>query len=164
MWRRTEGRARGDQRESVGGGCTRRTATEPVKVFEQMTAPKDTAIGLSAGYGELAPAKMAEVGRAKLERWLDLASGAADSITRTTHAGGELGQPRKVLFGNAETVESLDKFFLWRNGSRKRIPSARHRRCSRWEKLPAQSHIRSRRFLPRSRLAGLRGCSIRLEA
>lgn len=89
--------------------------TEPVKLFKQMTAPKDAAIGLLRKVQELAPAKMAEIGRAKLEEWLDLASerGRFDHADKLYAEWQKLGpETKRILFGKAANIDNLDKFFL----------------------------------------------------
>lgn len=88
---------------------------EPVKLFDQMTAPRDGNLKLLRQVAELAPEQMPAVGRAKLESWLDLASerGRFDHADRLYAEWNKLGpETKRVLFGKADAVEALDRFFL----------------------------------------------------
>lgn len=87
---------------------------EPVRLYQQMTAKADTGIGLLRKVQELAPERMPEVGRAKLEEWLDLATerGRFDHADRLYAEWKKLGpETKKILFGE-KNIPNLDNFFL----------------------------------------------------
>lgn len=89
--------------------------TEPVKLFDQMTAPRDGAIDLLRAVQKVAPESMPEIGRAKLEQWLDLATerGGFAHADRLYAEWNKLGaETKRILFGKADNVAALDNFFL----------------------------------------------------
>lgn len=88
---------------------------EPVKVYQQLTAPKDAGIEQLREVAKAAPDSMASLGRAKLEEML----GRATERGRFDHADAlyadwqKLGpETKKILFKDPAVVEALDKFFL----------------------------------------------------
>lgn len=89
---------------------------EPVKAFDKLTAPRDGHIDLLRKVQQIAPEKMADLGRAKLQQWLDLASerGRFDHADRLYAEWNRLGpQTKRILFGdNPALVKDLDQFFL----------------------------------------------------
>lgn len=109
-----EGRA-ATRAKYAAGDVLGQLADEPVKVYRQMTAPKDAGIDLLRKVKELAPDQMAQIGRAKLEEWLDSASerGRFDHADRLYAEWNKMGpETKRVLFGKADTVQALDRFFL----------------------------------------------------
>lgn len=88
---------------------------EPVQLFKQMTAPKDSAIGLLRQVQKVAPDQMPALGRAKLEEWLDMATerGRFDHADKLYAEWNKLGpETKRILFGKADTIANLDRFFL----------------------------------------------------
>jgi hypothetical protein len=88
---------------------------EPVKVFQQLTASKDGAVGLLRQVQREAPGELPKIGRAYLEGLLEKAKSAggfehADALFRDWQ---NLGVNTKVLlFKDPGLVSDLDKFFL----------------------------------------------------
>lgn len=87
---------------------------EPVRAFQQMTAPKDTGIALLRQVRDLAPEQMQAVGRAKLEQWLDLATerGRFEHADKLYAEWQKLGPETKAILYGRELTGELDKFFL----------------------------------------------------
>jgi hypothetical protein len=109
-----EGRA-ATRAKYQAGDVLDRLKAEPVQLFRQMTAPKDTGVELLRQVQEFAPERMPEVGRAKLEEWLEMATerGRFDHADKLYAEWNKLGpETKRILFGNAESVSNLDKFFL----------------------------------------------------
>lgn len=90
-------------------------SAEPVKVFRQMTAPRDSGIALLRRVQEVAPERMPELARATLEDMLGLATerGGFDHADKLYADWHKLGpETKKALFGTPEQVQALDRFFL----------------------------------------------------
>lgn len=88
---------------------------EPVQVFRQMTAPKDSGIALLRQVKELAPAKMPEIGRAKLEELLSTATerDRFDHADKLYAEWQKLGpETKRTLFPGDGQISALDHFFL----------------------------------------------------
>jgi hypothetical protein len=89
--------------------------TEPVKLFNQLTAQKDTAINLLRDVQSKAPDAMPALGRAYLEGLLDtaLAPGGIDKAGTALTQWRKLGDAtKKALFTTPTQVKDLDNFFL----------------------------------------------------
>jgi hypothetical protein len=88
--------------------------TEPVQAYRQLTAPKDSQIGLLRQVAETAPQQVQALGRAKLEEMLDLATerDRFDHVDRLYAEWNKLGpETKRILFGR-ELIPKLDDFFL----------------------------------------------------
>lgn len=90
-------------------------ATEPVKVFTQLTAGKDSAVSLLRDVQKHAPAELPTLGRAFVEGLLEKAT-AEGGFGRTAGVMADwerLGpQTKLLLFKNPGFVRDLDSFFL----------------------------------------------------
>ena len=88
--------------------------TEPVRLFNQLTAQKDTAINLLRDVRAKAPGSMPAVGRAYLEGLMDSATseggkpGAGTAYSQWQKLGP---QTKQILFPSAEARSELDNFF-----------------------------------------------------
>ena len=87
---------------------------EPVKAFQQMTAPKDSGIAFLRKVKEMAPGQIPEVGRAYLEDLLGTATaeGGFNRAARLQADWQKLGPATKRELFTPEHVQSLDHFFL----------------------------------------------------
>jgi hypothetical protein len=87
-----------------------------VQAFDKLTAPRDRNLELLKAVQAIAPEKMADLGRAKLQQWLDLATerGYFQHGDKIYAEWEKLGpQTKRILFGdNPKLVEELDRFFL----------------------------------------------------
>ena len=88
--------------------------TEPVRLFNQLTAQKDTAINLLRDVRSKAPSSMPAVGRAYLEGLLDSATseggkpGAGTAYSQWQKLGP---QTKQILFPSEDARGELDNFF-----------------------------------------------------
>lgn len=108
-----EGRSATVQKYRVGD-VLERLRDEPVQVYRQVTAPKDSAIQLLRQVHETAPANVPDIARAYLEDALGQASerGRFDHADRLYANWQKLGpETKRILFGGELTGE-LNKFFL----------------------------------------------------
>lgn len=89
--------------------------SEPVRVFNQLTAGKDAGIALLRDVGRQAPQELPKIGRAYLEGLLEKAT-AEGGFGRGAGVYADwqrLGtQSKLMLFRNAGLVRDLDNFFL----------------------------------------------------
>jgi hypothetical protein len=88
---------------------------KPVQTFDRLTAPRDQEIELLRAVAQQAPEVVPQLGRAKLEQWLDLATERQrfDHADRLYAEWQKLGdQTKSLLFGTPERVKALDEFFL----------------------------------------------------
>lgn len=87
----------------------------PVRLYRQMTAPRDQGVAVLRQVQQLAPASMPELGRAKLQELLDTATerGRFDHADKLYAEWQKLGPAtKKVLFPEPGQVDALDRFFL----------------------------------------------------
>jgi hypothetical protein len=98
----------------VAGDVLEQLRGEPVQVFRQMTAPKDTGIGLLRNVKTHAPAELPKVARAYLEDALDSATerGRFDHADRLYSNWQKLGPETKAILFGADLTKELDSFFL----------------------------------------------------
>jgi hypothetical protein len=87
---------------------------EGVKVFDRLTAPKDTHIEQLRDLKEVSPQAIPKIGRAYIEQMFDLATAdggfnRADAMFRKWQMLGK--QTRQLLFGSEKQVKDLDNFF-----------------------------------------------------
>jgi hypothetical protein len=86
-----------------------------VGAYKQLTAPHDGNLELLEQVQEFAPAHIPEIGRAKLQAWLDLAT-EADKFAHADKLYAEwrkLGAGTKaILYSAPGQVRALDQFFL----------------------------------------------------
>lgn len=88
---------------------------EPVEAYKQMTKPHDGGIEFLRSVQKLAPEKMREVGRAKLQEWLDFATerGRFQHADRIYAEWQRMGpETKKILFGDAKAIANIDNFVL----------------------------------------------------
>lgn len=88
---------------------------KPVQAFDRLTAPRDQEIDLLRAVERQTPDVVPQLGRAKLEQWLDLATekGRFDHADRLYAEWQKMGdETKRVLFGTPERVKALDDFFL----------------------------------------------------
>lgn len=88
---------------------------EPVKVFQQLTANKDTAINLLRDVKKQAPAELPKIGRAYLEGLMEKATAEggfsrADGVFRDWQNLG--AATKRELFQSPALIKDLDDFFL----------------------------------------------------
>ena len=90
-------------------------ADEPVRLFQQLTAGRDTAVGRLREVQRIAPSEMPKLGRAVLEGLFEKATaeggfGRAQGILADWQRLGP--QTKQMLFGSAQHVKDLDDFFM----------------------------------------------------
>jgi len=88
---------------------------EPVQTFNQLTWAGDAGVERLKEVAKLAPKAMAEVGRAYLDKLLEMSGreGAFDHAQRLLQDWSKLGdQTKRILFRNPALIEDLDNFFL----------------------------------------------------
>ena len=87
---------------------------EPVRLFQQLTGPRDTSIGFLRQVQELAPQEVPRLGRAWLDGAIDHASeqGGFHHADKLFADWSKLGpETKKILFPEAEHRADLDHFF-----------------------------------------------------
>lgn len=88
---------------------------EPVQVFRQLTARKDSAVELLRDVAKKAPEELPKIGRAYLEDLLETATkeggyGKAGTVMNQWNALGK--ESKRLMFKNPALVEDLDNFFM----------------------------------------------------
>lgn len=89
--------------------------TDPVGTFKALTGPGNTQLDLLEQVQAQAPALLPQIGRAKLDQLLTLATerGRFQHTDKLYAEWQKMGPERKaLLFGGADQVEALDQFFL----------------------------------------------------
>jgi len=90
-------------------------ADKPVQTFDRLTAPRDQEIELLRAVRQQAPDVLPQLGRAKLDQWLDVATerGKFDHADRLYAEWQKMGdETKRLLFGTPARVQALDEFFL----------------------------------------------------
>lgn len=88
---------------------------EPRRIFDQLTAGKDTAINQLRAVQQIAPTEMPKIGRAVIEEAIKKATAeggfgrSAGLLTDWQRLGPET---KRILFGSKQHVNDLDSFFI----------------------------------------------------